>query len=145
MSTPETNEYDRQLKRPLELRVRDMQDEGGISEEDASRLGRVAADALVIIRFLADENKGLAISLHSLNGKTHEPLSIEAQFMAWLSFTGYLAREAQGEDNHKRRHFLRHVLGLLALDEQLGIIQPPASADQESHCSQSDESASTSG
>lgn len=122
-----------------------MQDEGGISEEDAVRLGRVAADALVIIRFLADENRGLAVSLHSLNGKTHEALSIEAQFTAWLAFTGYLAREATGEDHQKRRHFLRHVLGILALDERLGVIQPASSEDPESRYSQSDAPASTSG
>ena len=143
MQTPETYEYNRQLKRPLELRVRDLQDEGGISEEDAARLGRTSADALVIIRFLADPDAGMALSLHSLNGKTHEPLSLEAQFTAWLSFTGYLARQAEGEDAHRRRVFLKHVLTLLQLDEKLDIIQTSASA-QESRCEQSDEAPSSS-
>lgn len=114
-----------------------MQDEGGISEEDASRLGRTAADALVIIRFLTDPGQGLSVALHSLNGTTHEALSIEAQFAAWISFTGYLAREATGDDNKNRRVFLKHVLNLLQLDEKLQVIQATASA-QESHCAQSD-------
>jgi len=144
MSTQETFEYDRQLKRPLELRVRDLQDAGGITEEDANRLGRTAADALVIIRFLADADAGLAISLHSLNGKTHEPLSIEAQFTAWLSFTGYLARQAEGEDAKRRRAFLKHVLNLLSLDEKLDLIQSTASSP-ETRCEQSGEAPSSSG
>lgn len=143
MSNQETFEYDQQLKRPLELRVRDMQDEGGISEEEAARHGRTAADALVIIRFLADAGAGLAVSLHSLNGKTHEPLSIEAQFTAWLSFTGYLARQAEGEDAKRRRAFLKHVLNLLSLDERLDIIQSTASAP-ETRSEQSDAGPSSS-
>lgn len=120
-----------------------MQDEGGISDEDANRLGRTAADALVIIRFLADADAGLAISLHSLNGKTHEPLSIEAQFTAWLSFTGYLARQAEGEGSKRRRAFLKHVLNLLSLDEKLDLIQSTASSP-ETHCEQSDAAPSSS-
>jgi hypothetical protein len=131
-------EFDPHQKRPLELRVRDMQDEGGISEADAARLGRVAADALVIIRFMADVDKGLSVSLHSLHGATHECLSTEAQFTAWLSYTAYLARTATGPDDERRKVFLTHVLRLLQLDEKLNLIQASAS-DLETRCARSDE------
>lgn len=131
MTEPTTYAYDLHKPRPLELRVRDMADEGGITEADAIRLGRVAADALVIIRFLADQDKGISVSLHSLNGDTHQALGMEAQFTAWLSYTAYLARTAEDQDDKRRRVFLQHVLHLLRLDETLNLIQA-AEPDQES-------------
>lgn len=118
-----------------------MTDEGGISEADAVRLGRVSADALVIVRFLADPDKGISVSLHSLNGETHEGLGMEAQFTAWLSYTAYLARTAEGPDDKRRRTFLLHVLHLLQLDETLNLIQT-AEPDQESPCAPSGEAPS---
>jgi hypothetical protein len=142
MTEQTTFEFDPHRQRPLELRVRDMSDEGGISEADAARYGRVAADALVIVRFLTDPDRGISVSLHSLNGKTLEGLSVEAQFTAWLSYTAYLARQATAPDDARRRTFLLHVLHLLQLDEKLNLIQA-AEPDPESHCARSDEAPAT--
>lgn len=137
-----THAFDPQQKRPLEFCVRDMQDEGGISEEVAQQRGAHAADALVLLRFLVDGGK-ISLALQSVNGTTHEALGYEALFSAWLSFTGYLTQLEAGEEMQKRQGFLRYMLKLLALDEQFGVIQT-ASGAQESPDPQSDAAAPTS-
>ena len=141
MGTPETFEFNRQRKRPLELRVRDLRDEGGISEEDAERHGRVAADAFVIVRFMADPGAGMSLGVHSINGNTLEELSADAQFSAWISYTAFLARH-EGVMAPQRR-FLQNVLRFLKLTEDLQVI--PDAAPPASRCEQEGEAPSSSG
>lgn len=119
---PPTLAFDRQQKRPLELRVRDMKDEGGVSEAEANRLGRYSADALVIVRFLADGDR-LAMHLHAQNGATQQGLGVEALFGAWLRLTAHIIAMPSDGDMKKRQGFLAYVLKLLGLDEKLQIIQ----------------------
>jgi len=135
--------FDRQQKRPLELRVRDMKDEGGVSEADANRLGRYSADALVIIRFMADGDR-LAMHLHAQNGATQQGLGVEALFGAWLRLTAHIIAMPSEGDMKKRQGFLAYVLKLLGLDERLQIIQT-ASGGPGSHSEPVDGSALTSG
>lgn len=135
----QTLAFDRQQKRPLELRVRDMKDEGGISEADANRLGRYSADALVIIRYMADGDR-LAMHLHAQNGATQQGLGVEALFGAWLCLTAYIVAMPSDEDMKKRQGFLAYVLKLLGLDEQLQLIQT-ASGGPGSHDSPVDAAA----
>jgi hypothetical protein len=133
---PQTPVFDRQQKRPLEFRVRDMKDDGGISEADANRLGRYSADALLIIRYIADGDS-LAMHLHAQNGATQQSLGVEALFAAWLRLTAHITGLPADDDMKKRQGFLVYVLKLLGLDEQLQIIQN-ASGGPGSHFSQVD-------
>jgi len=134
MGTPKTFEFNRQRKHPLELRVRDLRDEGGISEEDAERRGRVAADALVIVRFMADPDSGMSLGVHSINGSTLEELSADAQFSAWISYTAFLARH-EGI-MAPQRSLLKHT-------EDMQVI--PDAAPPASRCEQESEAPSSSG
>ena len=134
--------FDRQQKRPLELRVRDMKDEGGISEADANRFGRHSADALIVIRFLADGDK-LVLHMHTQNGATQQELGVEALFSAWLRLTSHIISLPSEGDMKKRQGFLSYILKLLGLDERLQIIQN-ASGGPGSRYSQSDAAEPTS-
>jgi hypothetical protein len=118
-----TTSFDQQRKRPLEFFVRDMKDEGGISEAEANALGHYSADAIVIIRFLADNDR-LTMQLHAQNGATQQELGVEALFSAWLRFTAYIISMPSDEGMKKRQRFLSYVLNLLGLDEKLQLIQP---------------------
>lgn len=138
-----TSAFNMQQKRPLEFRVRDMKDEGGISEEDANRLGRYSADALVIIRYLADGDQ-LSMQLHAQNGSTQQGLGVEALFSAWLRLTAYIIAMPADADMKRRQGFLTYMLKLLGLDEQLQIIQT-ASGGPGSRDAQGDVAAPTSG
>jgi hypothetical protein len=125
MSTPK---YDPLRKRPLELRVRDMSDVGGISDVDATRLSRKSADALVVIRFLIDPNEDGDVRIHqellSLYGASGEPLGTEALFGAWLSMAEFIMnRPVYSPEDERRRNFLVHVRKLLGLDLATRAIQ----------------------
>ena len=122
MTTPTTPAFDPLRKRPLELRVRDLTDEGGICEADAQRRDMLSADALVLTRFLIEETGEMKIELASIYGASGEPLALAGLFGAWLAFTGHLARQAEGTDVRKA-NFLRHILKLHMLDTNMDVIQ----------------------
>lgn len=114
--------FNPQQRRPLEIRVRDMKSDGGLSEAEAVRLGRHTADALVMIRFLADGDR-LVMQLHTQNGATQKELGVEALFGAWLRLTAHIIAMPAQDDMKKRQGFLTYVLKLLNLDERLQVIQ----------------------
>lgn len=114
--------FNPQQRRPLEIRVRDMKADGGLSEAEAVRLGRHTADALVLIRFLADGDR-LVMQLHTQNGATQKELGVEALFGAWLRLTAHIIAMPAQDDTKKRQGFLTYVLKLLNLDERLQVIQ----------------------
>lgn len=99
-----------------------MKPDGGISEAEANRMGRYSADALVLIRFLADGDS-LRMQLHAQNGATQQELGVEALFSAWLRLTAHIISLPAEGDMKKRQGFLTYVLKLLNLDEQLQVIQ----------------------
>lgn len=132
-SNDSTPAFNPQQKRPLEIRVRDMKADGGLSEADAVRLGRHTADALVLIRFLADGDR-LVMQLHTQNGATQKELGVEALFGAWLRLTAHIIAMPAEDDMKKRQGFLAYVLKLLNLDERLQVIQN-ASGGPGSHSS----------
>jgi hypothetical protein len=137
----ETNQpYDLTKKRPLEIRVRDLSDEGGVSDGELKRLAtnRVAADALFLIRVLFNDDESYALEIMSLVGLTHERMTVEALFDMWVRLAAYIVRDAKTDDNKledlKQRRFCLAVLQKLDLDENLrrlvggrGTTQPDAS------------------
>jgi hypothetical protein len=114
--------YDASRKRPLELRIRDLRDQGGQSEEEARRFSqnRFPADALYVIRAMIDEG---AIALQHISivaGEENSQMGIDMLFNMWISLGGYLAREGLiepgNEDHQRKRRFVQSVLFKLRVD-----------------------------
>lgn len=117
--------YDPSKKRPLEICVRDLSDEGGISDQDLmiQSQNRVAADALFLIRILFNEGDHYAMSVMSLVGQTREPMAVQALFDMWVRMAGYIVNEAKTDENSiedlSKRRFCLKTLNELQLNSKL--------------------------
>ena len=113
--------YDRTKKRPLEIRVLDRREEGGVSEDAAMDQNGVAADAFLLMRVLVDEDR-MALSFAALEGWTAGEMSFDALFSLWLSLAGYVSRrpvEGLTPEQAKMRDFAERTLNLLRLNTAL--------------------------
>lgn len=122
-----TTTFDPSRKRPLELRIRDLYDEGGISENDAKVLAgnRLPADALFIIRAMIDEGT-VALQQYSIvGGANNAQVGTEMLFNFWVALGGYLVREGTAETDEERRkkQFVTAVLFKLKLDNAFIALQ----------------------
>lgn len=117
--------YDPSKKRPLEICVRDLSDEGGVSDQDLmiQARNRVAADALFLIRVLFNTDDTYAMSVMSLVGQTHEPMTVQALFDMWVRMAGYIVNEAktdeQSVEDLSKRRFCLKTLNELQLNSKL--------------------------
>jgi hypothetical protein len=110
--------FDQDKRRPLEIRVLDRRDDGGVSENDAVAYNGLSADAFVLIRLLIDE-PAIAVSFSSVEGWTGGPLSFEALFNVWLGLTSHLAKTKADPSQEALRLFAERVLNLMRLNVEL--------------------------
>lgn len=130
------NDAELDTLRPLELRVRHPATPGfsaGITERDAQRFGRAAADALLVARVLFNQDGGMNVHVAAVNGHAPElAVSPSALFHLWVSLTAHVARTPLDADDvqaNQQVQFLRRVLLLMSLDEDLQkIAQEEAAA-----------------
>lgn len=125
--------YDLSRKRPLEIRVLDRRDEGGISEEAAQDQNGVTADAFLMMRVLVDEDK-MALSFAAIEGWAGGEMSFEALFNLWISLAGHIARrpeEGLTPDQNQLRVFAERVLNLMRLNVEMAKLAADAAAEQE--------------
>ena len=113
--------YDLSRKRPLEIRVLDRREEGGISEEAAQDQNGVTADAFLMMRVLVDGDR-MAMSFAALEGWTGGEMSFEALFNLWISLAGHIARKPEDSltpDQNQLRMFAERVLNLMRLNVEM--------------------------
>jgi hypothetical protein len=124
--------YDLSKKRPLEIRVLDRRDEGGISEEEATDNNGLTADAFVLMRVLVDEGK-LSMSFSSVEGWAAGEMSFESLFNLWLGMTSHLAkRKTDATDQESLRLFAERVLNLMRMNVDLHRLDADVAAEQAS-------------
>lgn len=124
--------YDLSKKRPLEIRVLDRRDEGGISEEEATDNNGLTADAFVLMRVLVDEGK-LSMSFSSVEGWAAGEMSFESLFNLWLGMTSHLAkRKTDATDQEALRLFAERVLNLMRMNVDLHRLDADVAAEQAS-------------
>lgn len=117
-----TPTFDRSRRRPLELRIRDLRDEGGISEDEARRLAgdRLPADALYVVRALIDPDHTTLQQYSIVGGADNAEMGVEMLFNMWVALGGHLVRvgagEGEGEEVARKRRFVQAVLYKLKLD-----------------------------
>jgi hypothetical protein len=111
--------FDMTKRRPIEIRVIDRREEGGVSEEDAAASNGVSADALVLMRLLLDSDQ-VSMSFSAIEGSTGNELSFEPLFNFWLGLTSHLARRETTEEGQEHlRKFLERVLNLMRMSVEL--------------------------
>lgn len=121
--------YDLTKKRPLEIRVFDRRDEGGVSEETASDSNGLTADAFVLMRVLVDDGK-LAMSFSSVEGWSTGEMSYESLFNLWLGMTSHLAKKkTDAPDQETLRAFAERVLNLMRLNVELARLEADAAVE----------------
>lgn len=124
--------YDLSKKRPLEIRVLDRREEGGISEEEATDNNGLTADAFVLMRVLVDEGK-LSMSFSSVEGWAAGEMSFESLFNLWLGMTSHLAkRKTDATDQEALRLFAERVLNLMRMNVDLHRLDADVAAEQAS-------------
>jgi len=124
--------YDLSKKRPLEIRVFDRRDDGGVSEEEATDNNGLTADAFVLMRVLVDEGH-LAMSFSSVEGWTTGEMSFESLFNLWLGMTSHLAKKKTDvPDQEALRLFAERVLNLMRMNVDLHRLEADAAAEQAS-------------
>jgi hypothetical protein len=122
------SDFDLSKKRPLEIRVFDRRDEGGISEEDATDNNGLSADAFVLMRVLVDDGK-LAMSFSSIEGWTAGEMSFESLFNLWLGMTSHLAKKkTDAPDQEALRLFAERVLNLMRMNVDLSRLKADVAA-----------------
>lgn len=120
--------YDRDRHRPLEIRVLDHRDGGGVSENAASANNGVTADALLLMRVLIDEGS-LAVSFSAIEGWTAKEMSYDALFNLWIGLTSELAKyKTSSPDQEKLRLFVERVLNLMRLNVSLERLEADRAA-----------------
>lgn len=139
--------------RPLELRVRVAEATPGfegVSEREANRHARHAADAAVLLRTLFTEEGPvlhvLAVNGHNLDGGG--ALSVQALFHLWVSFTAFVARQTpdpEVPEDLAQIVFAQKVLGLMQLDPEMRPFTEPASSTPASPDSPSGDAATSTG
>ena len=113
-------------KRPLEIRVLDRRDEGGISQNDASENKCVTADAFVLLRLMVDESN-MDLGFSAIEGWGMQEMSFEGMFSMWLAFAGHLARkEATNPTQEAQRAFVERLLQMLQLGPDMQRLAPAA-------------------
>lgn len=111
--------YDLTKKRPLEIRVIDRREDGGVSEETALEFNGITADVLLVMRALVDEGV-VSLSYSAIEGWTGSEVSFEALFNMWLGFTSHLARHKTDDASQEHlRAFAERVLNLMRLSVDL--------------------------
>ena len=124
--------YDLSKKRPLEIRVLDRREEGGISEEEATDNNGLTADAFVLMRVLVDEGT-LSMSFSSVEGWAAGEMSFESLFNLWLGMTSHLAkRKTDATDQEALRLFAERVLNLMRMNVDLHRLDADVAAEQAS-------------
>lgn len=124
--------YDLSKKRPLEIRVLDRREEGGISEEEATDNNGLTADAFVLMRVLVDEGQ-LSMSFSSVEGWAAGEMSFESLFNLWLGMTSHLAkRKTDATDQEALRLFAERVLNLMRMNVDLHRLDADVAAEQAS-------------
>jgi hypothetical protein len=132
-----TPTYDVARKRPLEIRIRDIYDEGGgISELEARRLSsnRLPADAIYMIRALIDDGRITLQQFHIVGGEQNFEMSLELLFNMWVALSGDIVKKAVGDDlseeMKRKRRFLQAVLFKLRLDSAFVGLQDGLSPEE---------------
>lgn len=111
--------FDTTKRRPIEIRVIDRREEGGVSEDDATASNGVSADALVLMRLLLDSDQ-VSMSFSAIEGSTGNELAFEPLFNFWLGLTSHLARRETSDDGQEHlRKFLERVLNLMRMSVEL--------------------------
>ena len=120
--------YDLTKKRPLEIRVIDRRDEGGVSEEKAIESNGITADVLLVMRVLVDEGM-VSMSYSAIEGWKGGEVGFEALFNLWLGFTSHLARHQTEDANQEAlRAFAERVLNLMRMSVDLTRLQADEAA-----------------
>lgn len=115
--------YDLTKKRPIEIRVIDRREDGGVSEETALQSNGITADVLLVMRTLIDDG-AVSVSYSAIEGWTGGEVSFEALFGLWLAFTGHLAHyKTQDATQEAMRAFAERVLNLMRLSVDLSRLQ----------------------
>lgn len=123
-------EFDKTRRRPLEIRVFDRREEGGVSEETAADSNGVTADAFLLMRVLAG-SESVALSYSAIEGWTAQEMSFEGLYSLWLALAGWIAkRPTDREDHEHMRKFAERVLNLMRLNTELGRLQGDVAAEQ---------------
>jgi hypothetical protein len=116
-------------KRPIEIRVLDRRDEGGISQNDASENKCVTADAFVLLRLLVDPSN-INLGFSAIEGWDMQEMAFEGMFSMWLAFAGHLARkEVTDPTQEAQRAFVERLLNMLQLGPDLKSLQLAPGAD----------------
>lgn len=120
--------YDRDRHRPLEIRVIDHRDGGGVSENDAASNNGITADAMLLMRVLVEEGS-IAMSFSAIEGWTAQEMSYDALFNLWIGLTSELARyKTRSPDQEKLRVFVERVLNLMRLNTSLETLEADRAA-----------------
>jgi hypothetical protein len=123
-------EFDKSRRRPLEIRVFDRREEGGVSEENAAESNGVTADAFLLMRVLAG-NESVSLSYSAIEGWTAQEMSFEGLYSLWLALAGWIAKRPTDRPDHDgMRKFAEHVLNLMRLNVELGRLQADGAAEQ---------------
>lgn len=121
--------YDLTKKRPLEIRVLDRREDGGVSEEMAAQSNGITADVLLVMRALVDEGM-VSMSYSAIEGWTGGEVGFEALFNLWLGFTSHLARhKTEDASQEALRVFAERVLNLMRLSVDLTRLKADEAAE----------------
>lgn len=122
--------YDLTKKRPLEIRVIDRREDGGVSEEKALESNGITADVLLVMRALVDEGM-VSMSYSAIEGWTGGEVGFEALFNMWLGFTSHLAsHKTEDASQEALRTFAERVLNLMRLSVDLTRLKGDAADDE---------------
>lgn len=120
--------YDLTKRRPLEIRVIDRREDGGVSEETAHEGNGVTADALVLMRLLLDAEQ-VSMSFSAIEGSTGQELTFEPLFNFWVGLSSHLAQyQTKDEGQEHIRKFVERVLNLMRLSVDLTRLQADQAA-----------------
>jgi hypothetical protein len=118
-------------KRPLALRLLEVADEGGLTVREAKRRKLSACDAFFLIQVLFEGDKSVLLTT-SFDGESRAPMSVKGLYEMWVSMTGYVAAQLDGEDPEHRKMavFLQAVLDKLNLDRNMKPVTEPSSSPE---------------
>jgi hypothetical protein len=110
-----TTAYDVTKKRPLEIRVIDRREDGGVSEEAARESNGSSADMLLMFRVLSDDGTA-ALAYSAIDGATGATVSFEMLFNLWLAFTNYLSQvEVQDPAHEVMQKFAARLISMMEI------------------------------